>query len=83
MITVNLENREETVNELAGMAARRIAISKQGRDQGLSWSKARKESINAQADQTLKNFVREALNQGKEPRNAVRFAVENSRKEAS
>jgi hypothetical protein len=75
MIAVNRQNLSETIEELAGMAARRLSIM-QSRQQGISWSKARQASLKAQADAKLKSLVQETLYEGKEPNEVVRIVVE-------
>ncbi len=63
------------VNELAGMAARRLAIA-QYRAKGMSWSVARKISLTAIADDEMKDLIRADICAGVEPKDAVRNTVE-------
>lgn len=65
---------DENLNEFAGMAARRIAVAR-NRAKGMSWSVARKASLSAIADEELKEMIRDSINQGKHPKDAIYEAV--------
>lgn len=58
------------IEELAGMAARRISIAT-NRANGLSWSVSRKEALTAVASDALKQDIQAALAQGVDPKQAV------------
>jgi len=62
------------LDEFAGMAARRIAIAR-GREQGLTWSESRKASLNAVADEKLKEMIRVRIIQGEHPKDAIHNIV--------
>ena len=62
------------VEELAGMAARRIAVAK-NRARGLSWSVSRKEGITAVASDELKADISAALAQGVTPKQAIHDVI--------
>lgn len=62
------------VNELAGMAARRIALIKNRKD-GLSWTISRFNSLNAVASVALREYVQKLLDEGVSPKQVVHQAV--------
>lgn len=74
----NLDNRAShypaDVDELAGMAARRIALIK-NRGNGMSWTVSRYNSLNAVASISLKTYIQKLLNEGVSPKQAVRQTV--------
>lgn len=74
MIQFNGVLDDATLNEFAGMAARRIAVM-QYRAQGLTWSAARKASLTVVADEVLKETIRKSINQGKHPKDAIHDVV--------
>lgn len=65
---------ESDVSNLAGMAARRIAVAEQ-RAAGLSWSQARKAAVSAVATDEMHTVVRVALGRGANPEQAIRAAM--------
>lgn len=67
------------LEEFAGMAARRIAVERY-RAQGASWSVARKASLTAVASEELKETIRNSINQGKHPKDAIHAAVKGELK---
>jgi len=75
MSHINGEFDRALIEELAGMAARRIAIA-QYRAAGMSWSQSRKASLDVVAEGKIKTLICEALNQGLDQKEAVRTVVE-------
>jgi hypothetical protein len=75
MSNINGEFDRALIEELAGMAARRIAIARY-RAAGMSWSQSRKASLDVKADGKIKTLICEALNQGLDQKEVVRAVAE-------
>jgi len=72
-MSINFE--QALIDELAGMAARRIAIARY-RAAGMSWSQSRQASLVVKAEGKIKTLIHEALNQGMDQKMAIRAVVE-------
>lgn len=75
MIHFNGVLDDTSLNEFAGIAARRIAVAR-NRAKGMSWSVARKLSLTVVADEELKEAIRGSILMGKHPKDAI-FDVVN------
>lgn len=79
MIHFNGVLNDATLTEFAGIAARRIAVERY-RAKGMSWSVARKASLTASPDDELKEIIRNYINEGKHPKDAIYEAVRTKSK---
>jgi hypothetical protein len=85
-VKMSQDNHEEfdraLIEELAGMAARRIAIARY-RAAGMSWSQSRKASLDTIADKQIKVLICNALREGLDQKEAIRSVVDKEIKKYS
>jgi hypothetical protein len=65
---------DTSLEEFAGIAARRIAVAR-NRAKRMSWSVARKLSLTVVADEEIKEAIRASILLGKHPKDAIHDVV--------
>lgn len=75
MIEYNGNLTDTFLEEIAGIAARRLAVL-HNRKRGMSWSVARKLSLSAMANDDIKEALKIKINGGMHPKDAIHEVVE-------